>query len=544
MDYLYLEKSVGEIDGKLRKGRLSQISLSGRKLSLTFGKNLHLNAYFSNPNALFLSTEPISRENFPPLSSLKGAYLKEISLPYPDRVVELAFVKLLSPTTFQKLYLILELTGKNANLFLLDQNRKIKFLLRPVLSSVRELSVKDEYQPPPLNKKEFKELPFGRVTPEGIEKSLYKHVLYISPLNAKEIACIYRQIGGDLAKAYETFMEKHSESSKAYIYYKNGKPAYLTTFRYCSLEGLEFKEFSGELPFSSAWEEFFKERVLKGEVEELKEKVVERLKRRREALLKELEGLGDRRELLKEAEEFRRRGELLKFNLGLVGRGSSQLKVKDYESGREVLIPLDPSLSPQENLKKLFKEYRKRLRRAEILKERREEISHELTELDSLIEAVEGLEDLEKLRELLPEISKKSPNKRARSQFKVFTLPSGKKLMVGRSSRENELISLKLSNPWDLWFHAKETPGSHVVLRLKKGEEPTREDLLLAASAAAYFSKAKDSGKAPVDYTEVRRLKKPPKSPEGFVVYSGEKTLWVKADIFEEFLKSPRQGGD
>jgi len=544
MDYLYLEKTVKEVSQKLTKQRLSQVSLEGKKLTLTFNKELHLNAYFSNPNALFLSVASVAAQSFPPLSPLKGAYLKEISLPYPDRVIELTFVKLLSPTEFQKLYLIFELTGKNANLFLLDGERRIKFLLRPVLSSVRELSVKDEYRPPPLDKEPFEELSFGQITPEGIEEGLYKYALYISPLNAREIACIYKEVG-DLKKAYEAFMEKHRKSSVACLYYKNKKPAYLTTFPYCSLEGLEFKKFSGELPYSRAWEELFKERVLRGEVEELKKRVLNRLRKRKEALLKELGELGSREELLREAEKFKRWGELLKFNLHLVKPGLTAVTLTDYETGGEVSIPLEPSLSPQKNLKRLFKEYRKRVKKAQIWEERRREIGEELCEVESLIEVVESLEDAKRLRELLPALCKRGKKGEKSYGFRVFTLPSGKKLIVGRSSRENELISLKLSNPWDLWFHAKETPGSHAVLRLKRGEEPTEEDLLLAASAAAYFSKAKNSGKTPVDYTQVKRLKKPPKSPVGFVIYSGEKTVWVKPEVFEKFLKegkSPAEG--
>jgi len=547
MDYLYLEKTVEELRGELQKRRLSSVSLTGKKLTLTFGKDLHLNAHFSNPNALFLSPEPVSTGSFPPLSPLRGAYLKEVSLPYPDRVVELTFVKLLSPTEFQKFHLILELTGRNANLFLLDGERRIKFLLRPVLSSVRELSVRDEYRPPPLEKKPFEEITFGQVTPEGIERGLYKHALFVSPLNAREIACIYGEVG-DLREAYRLFTEKHGQSTSAFLYYEGGRPAYLTTFPYCSLEGLRFKEFSGELPYSRAWEEFFKERVLRGEAEELKRRVLERLRKRREALLKELGELGSREELLKEAERFKKWGELLKFNLHLVKPGSKELTVRDYGTGEEVVIPLEPSLSPQKNLERLFKEYRKRLKKAEIWEERRREVEEELREVESLTEAVEGLEDAERLKELLPEVSRKGKRERKTRDFRVFTLPSGRKLLVGRSSRENELISLRLSNSWDLWFHAKETPGSHVVLRLKRGEEPTEEDLLLAASAAAYFSRAKSSGKTPVDYTQVKRLKKPPKSPAGFVTYSGERTLWVKPELFEEFLKkggkAPAEGGD
>ncbi|WP_456418961.1 Rqc2 family fibronectin-binding protein [Thermovibrio sp.] len=540
MDYLYIEKTSFEIDRALEKKRISSVYLSEKKLSIGFGK-LYLNCYFGTPNALFLSEKPVATEEFPHLNPIKGAYLKEVSMPYPDRVVELSLVKILSPTQFEKYYLIFELTGKNANLFLLDSNRRVKFLLRPVLSSVREISLKEEYRPPPLDKKPFEELSFGRITPEGIERSLHKYALYISPLNAKEIAEIYRKVG-DLKEAYRLFMERHRKSDSACLYYREGKPAYLTTFPYLSLQGLEFKEFSGEFPFSRAWEEFFRERVLKEEIEAVREKILRRLRKRKEALLKELSQLKDEKELLKEAEEKRRLGELLKVSLQKVKPGATEVELYDYGSGEKISVPLDPSLSPQKNMEAYFKAYRKLKRKAQVAAVRREEIREELVSLDALFELISSVEEIEKLKGLSGELKKGERGGKGLS-LRSFTLPSGRKIVVGRSSRENELISLRLSNPWDLWFHAKGIPGSHVILKLKKGEEPTEEDILLSASAAAYYSKGRYSGKVPVDYTFVKNLRKPPKSPVGFVTYSGERTVWVKPEVFEEVLKPPKEGG-
>ncbi len=540
MDYLYIEKTVSELAGTLEKKRVNSVYLSNKKLSLGFG-NLFLNCYLGNPNALFLSEEPIALEPSSHLNPIKGSYLKGISMPYPDRVVELSFVKILSPTQFEKYSLLLELTGKNANLFLLDRDGKVKFLLRPLLTSVREVEVKGEYSPPPLDKKPFDQLSFGQVTPEGIEKSLHKFALYISPLNAKEIAAIYTKIG-DLEEAYRTFMENHSRSNSAYLYYREGKPLYLTTFPYESLKDLEFKEFKGKLPYSRAWEEFYKEKVLKGEVEALRERILKRLKKKRGVLIKELEEL-EGEELLKEAERSRLFGELLKVNLSSLKPGMESVTLYDYASGREVTVPLDPSLTPFKNMEAYFRAYKKLKRKAEISGLRRREIEEELAGIETLLGLVSSLEEGEKLKDFSREFSKGSKEK-GKFSFKTFTLPSGRKIIVGRSAKENELISLKLSNPWDLWFHAKDTPGSHVILKLKRGEEPSREDLILTASAAAYFSKGRYSGKVPVDYTEVKNLKKPPKTPPGFLTYRGEKTLWVKPDLFEEFLKgeAPREG--
>ncbi|WP_456342469.1 hypothetical protein, partial [Thermovibrio sp.] len=101
MDYLYIEKTSSEIDRALEKKRISSVYLSEKKLSIGFGK-LYLNCYFGTPNALFLSEKPVATEEFPHLNPIKGAYLKEVSMPYPDRVVELSLVKILSPTQFEK----------------------------------------------------------------------------------------------------------------------------------------------------------------------------------------------------------------------------------------------------------------------------------------------------------------------------------------------------------------------------------------------------------------------------------------------------------
>jgi len=535
MDYLYIEKCVSEVDRVLKKRRLSELYLEQERkaLSIKFGE-LYLNAYFGAPNAFFLSKEPIASSPFRRLSSLKGAYFKSATMPYPDRVVEVSLVKLHSPTSFSKLSLVFELTGKNANFFLLSQDRKLLFIMRQVKSSVRELSLKGGYTPPPIEKKPFEELNFGEVTPRGIEKSLYKYALYLSPLNCKEIACLYREVG-ELSRAYELFMEKHRNSDCSYLYYENGRPTYLTTFPYCSLKGLSFKEFCGDLPYSRAWEEFYREGLLKEEVKKLKEKLLSSLRKRREALLKELEELSRSRELLTEAEELKRLGELLKYNLSLVKPGQEEVELFDYERGQRVKVPLEPGLSPLKNVELLFKKYRKLKRKALQAEERVAKLKEEIDSLLVLERAISEVDELEKLKELVEELGRKGEGERF--SLKSFTLPSGKKLIVGRSARENELISLKLSNPWDYWFHAKDIPGSHVILKLSKGEEPTEDELLLAASAAAYFSKGRSSGKLPVDYTRVKNLKKPPKTPRGFVTYSGEKTVWVKPEFFEEFLK-------
>ena len=538
MDYLYIEKLAGELHSHLRKTRLREVLKGEKELSFLFDK-FWLNFYWGNPNALFLGSTPVAKAEFHPFLKLKGSFVKSISLPVTDRVLEFELVKPLPGNRFSRFFLIFELTGKNANLILLNEEREIAFLLRNVESSVRPLAPGDRYRFPPSDKKPFEELQFGKVTPEGVEKKLYKFVAGISPLNSKEIAHLVEELGS-LEEAYKRFMELHKKSQTACLYYQNGKPKFLTTFPYKSLSHLELREFSGFQPYSSAWEEFYRKAVEEKRIAALKERIVSRIEKKIEALKGELRKLSDLEKLKEEAEKWRRWGELLKYNLHLIKPGQREVKVTDFSTGREETVPLDPSLSPKENLNIIFKKYRKALKRLEFAENRLEEIRNELEGAELLKDTViskEKAEDLEVfVQKGIREV--KVPN------FLTFTLPSGKRIFVGRNASENEFLSLKLANPWDIWFHAKEIPGSHVILRLGKGEEPSEEDILLSAAAAAYFSKGRESGKVKVDYTKVKNLKKPPKTHKGFVIYSGEKTISVNPELFRKIAgeRAPKGG--
>ena len=531
MDYLFIEKCIPELAKALKKERISAVYGDGKTFSVKVGKHF-LNVYTGQPNALFLSNYSLSLNPLRNFTPLQGTYIKEASLPVKDRVIELKTVKLSLSGRVQSYYLVLELTGKNANVLLLDENRKVIALLKPFKSSVRPIEVGDEYILPPLDKKEFSQVTFGAATPEGIEKNLHKFLLGLSPLNSKEIAYLFKETG-NLERAYVTFLERHKSSQTPCLYFKDGSPKFMTTFPYKSLEGLERKEFSGDYPFLQCWETFFKEKVETEELQRLKNKILNDLERKERALKRELEELSPPEELKKKAEEKRKLGELLKYSLHLVKPGVDKVKVTDYERGKEVLVPLDPSLSPRENVAEYFKQYRKLLKKAEHFKSRKREIEEEL---ETILILKEVVQKATKKEELEPFLRKKEKEKKEKKRFKVFKLPSGNKIVVGRSSKENELITFRLANKNDLWFHVKNTPGSHVILRLESEKEPSEEDILLSASAAVFFSKAKDSGKVPVDFTEVKNVKKPKGTPTGFVTYSGERTVYVSSEPFKNIF--------
>ncbi|WP_456436461.1 Rqc2 family fibronectin-binding protein [Thermovibrio ammonificans] len=537
MDYLFIEKLSGELNRLLRKGKIREVRVEGNLVSVGVGK-LWLNLYFGNPNAAFVSEEPKAKRGTRKLP-VEGSFIKSVNLPTTDRVLEIELVKLSLSGQPTVSYLVIELTGKNANFFVLNGERRIIYQLKEVKSSVRPLKPGELYQLPPNDKKPFEELKFGEVTPKGVEKKLYKFVAGLSPLNAKEIAHIFKETK-KLTVAYATFMEKHAKSDKSYLYYQNGKPKFMTTFRYGSLEGLPFKEFSGHTPYSDCWRTFFEEAVEERELENLKREILKRLAKREKALREELREYENPEKIEAEALKAKKLGELLKYNLHLVKPGSRKAHVTDYETGETVTVELDPALSPRQNLENYFKKYRKLSRKLQRAKETAQKLKTELLLVSLLKERVEKAENREELL-LLEQPQKEKSSKGL--PIAAYTLPSGRKLLVGKNSSGNELL-LRLASPHDYWFHAREVPGSHVILKVERGKEPSEEELLTAASAAAYFSKGRESGKVKVDFTKVKYVRKPPGTRKGFVTYKNETTVTVTPEKFErEVLKGKAPEG-
>ncbi len=242
-------------------------------------------------------------------------------------------------------------------------------------------------------------------------------------------------------------------------------------------------------------------------------------------------------EKCKNREELRIYGELLKANLYLVKSGDKIARVQNYydENMGYIDIPLDPAISPAANAAKYFKEYKKSYTAEQRLSALTEQDKKDLEYIDSVLDALSRAKTAAELSEIREELAEagylfKNQGKKQRpvaSRPLEFTSPSGFKVMVGKNNRENDLLTLKTAGKTDLWFHTKNIPGSHVIL-FTNGREPTDADLLFAASLAAGHSKAGGSDNVPVDFTEVKFVKKPSGAKPGMVIYTTNRTLFVK----------------
>ena len=263
-------------------------------------------------------------------------------------------------------------------------------------------------------------------------------------------------------------------------------------------------------------------------------KIVSNLIKRSERKLalrrKELEKCKDR-------ESLRLYGELIKANLHTIRSGDSFAEVVNYYDPNlaTVKIPLDVALSPQNNAAKYFKEYKKACTAEQMLSELILQNIDEINYLESVFESLNRADSVSLLDAIREELSitgylrlAKSNTKKNKNSFALQTeeSPSGFKVIIGRNNIQNDYITTKLSAKHDLWFHTKNIPGSHVVIETG-GKEVPAADIVFAANLAAKYSKAANSSKVPVDYTQIKNVKKPTGAKPGMVIYKTNSTILV-----------------
>lgn len=240
------------------------------------------------------------------------------------------------------------------------------------------------------------------------------------------------------------------------------------------------------------------------------------------------------------AEEYQKLGELLTAHMHMVKTGDESVTVVDYydPDQSEMTIELNPNKSPSENAQSYFQTYAKLKKSKEVVQIEIQKAEDEILYFDRLIQQVETAreEDIEEIREELREQGylKKKPatkgnrkNKPQKPKPESFESTDGTLIYVGRNNKQNEYLTNRMANKMDIWLHAKDIPGSHVVIR---DEDPSEDTLFEAAQLAANFSKSSRSSSVPVDYTRIRHVKKPSGAKPGFVTYDQQQTLFVTPD--------------
>ena len=237
--------------------------------------------------------------------------------------------------------------------------------------------------------------------------------------------------------------------------------------------------------------------------------------------------------------KFKINGELIQANLYQLKKGDTVLKTTNYYDNTDIEIVLDPKKSPIENMEKYFTKFKKLRKSIPHIEDQINLAKDELHYFDLLLHQIENatLKDIEEIKDELEDkkyIKKKTTKKKRNKtpNYDTYIDQDGIEIVVGKNNIQNQYITHKLAKHNDVWFHTKDTTGSHVVVR---SPFPLSETTIRTASQlAAYYSKARHSSSVPVDYVEVRHLKKVPGHIGSFVTYKNNKTMYIDPDI--EFI--------
>ncbi len=257
-------------------------------------------------------------------------------------------------------------------------------------------------------------------------------------------------------------------------------------------------------------------------------RAIKRLERRLVNVRKDFEQAAD-------FETYKHLGELLQINYGKIKKGMDNINVEDiYDaSAKEVAIKLDPALSPADNADAYFRRYRKGRDGHDLLARRIEITEAELVYLRTILADLEQNFDgaRERYREDLTALMPREAIKRdalPRLPYREHTLSTGLRIYIGRDGADNDRTTFEFAKPHELWFHAQQCPGSHVVIKHpNKSFQPSKAEIEETAAIAAFHSKARNDSLVPVIYTERRYVRKPRKAKPGLVTVEREKSIMV-----------------
>lgn len=476
---------------------------------------------------------------------LSSAKLISVTQPALERIVVLTFSSANEMGDIVEIRLITELLGNKTNIILVGSDGKIIDSLRRSDPEKNERMIlpgalyqlperKEKLDPLCVSPEKLSEYAGG----EGAysEKSLLDSIDGFSPLICREVVSRAEKCGS-LVSALKSVTDGLKENGTPLLLCKDGAPF---DFSYTDITqyGNEFEK-KIYPDYSSLLNAFYSEREnaarikhAAGDIIKLVNNLKSRTERKLAIRLCDLKKCENR-------EKLRIYGELLKANLYRIKAGSAFFEAENYYDNMNIVkIPLDPALSPQKNAAKYFKDYKKTYTAEQKLTALTEKDREEIVYFDSVLDSISRSESISDITEIRDELAdagyiKRPSQKRSKQsvalKFKEYTSTEGYKILVGRNNRENDYLTTVLAGKNDLWFHTKNIPGSHVIV-FSGGAEVSEDTVVKAAKLAAENSKGAGSSNVPVDYTQIKYIKKPSGAKPGMVIYKTNKTVYVTPD--------------
>lgn len=565
---------VKEMNDKLLGGRLYKIAQPEEdELFITIKNNkeqyrLLLSASASLPLVYILQDNkpsPLTAPNFCMLlrKHISNGRIVAVTQPGLERIIRFEIEHLDDMGDLCRKFLIVELMGKHSNIIFCDENDVIIDSIKHIpayVSSVREVlpgrsyfipNTSGKHNPLTVSRDEF--ISIMSEKPMPVQKALYSAFTGISPVSAEEIC--HRASADDTVSAgsmteaeaahlYGTFhniMEDISFGSFApCIIYNADEPVEfsaipLTMYSDDSGSGLRIEHSTSIsevlISFYEKKNNITRIRQRSADLRQIVNTALERNNKKYDLQLKQLADTEKR-------EKYRIYGELINAYGYDIPEGAKSFEALNYYTNEMITIPLQEDLTARENSVKYFERYNKLKRTYEALSKLTVETKEEIEHLESISNALDiavSYDDLVQLKEEMIEYGyihrKGSRNKKEKITSRPFHYISsdGFHMYVGKNNYQNEELTFKLATGNDWWFHAKNIPGSHVIVKTENKELPdnTFEE---AARLAAHYSKGSKQEKVDVDYIQKKHIKKPAASKPGFVIYHTNYSMTIDND--------------
>ncbi|HEO4344526.1 TPA: NFACT family protein [Streptococcus agalactiae] len=534
-DGFFLHHLTNELQEQIEKGRIQKVNQPfDHELVLTIRNNrrnykLLLSAHpvfgrIQTTEANFQNPQDPNTFTMIMRKYLQGAVIETIQQIENDRILEIVVSNKNEIGDHIKATLVVEIMGKHSNIILIDKNEhKIIESIKHVgfsQNSYRTILPGSTYIAPPKT---------NTINPFDISDQTLFELLQTNDLSPKNLQQLFQGLGRDTALELSHCLKDNKLNDFRQFFSREYYPS------------LTEKSFSA-VQFSSSHETFqslgqlldyyYQEKAEKDRIAQQASDLIHRVQSELEKNIKKLAKQQDELLATENAEEFRQKGELLTTYLSMVPNNQDIVVLDNYYTNQTIEISLDRALTPNQNAQRYFKKYQKLKEAVKHLKGIISDTENTITYLESVETSLNhaSMEDINDIREELVEtgfIKRRAHDKQhKRKKPEQYLASDGKTIiMVGRNNLQNDELTFKMARKGELWFHAKDIPGSHVLIR--DNLNPSDEVKTDAAELAAYYSKARLSNLVQVDMIEAKKLNKPSGTKPGFVTYTGQKTLRV-----------------
>ncbi|MGN0942884.1 MULTISPECIES: Rqc2 family fibronectin-binding protein [Fusobacterium] len=533
IDGISLNKIKDELKENLLGKKINKITKNTEvSLSIYFGKTeLIFSCNPSFPICYIADSKESVLENTAGLAAnmkkhLLNAMLTDIQQLRFDRILCFKFAKINELGEIKNYSIYFEIMGKYSNFIFADENDKIIDLLKRFSleeNRLRALFPGLKYEQPIIEEKisplNITEDEFNKFKNEN---SLLKNIEGLGKLTVQNIT------------DFNSFIQLLNAQSQPKIFLNKGRIVFGSVLNILP-KGKEYDDVLSFKSFREAINFYINSENLSSSFDTLKTQLLDNINKKVKKNMRILSLLEEEALEKQDFIKYKEQGDILAASIYTLKRGMTSLTTYDFYNNREISIPLDPQITPQENLEKLYKKYNKLKRGMEANKRRFIEINEELNYLNSIKLFIDNSSNTDNLKLIQEELisqgyiklqQKKGNRKKQIKEIGYGVLEfEGFKILYGRNNIENDNLTFKVASKEDIWLHSKNIPGSHVII---KANEITEEMLLKGAEVAAYFSKSSTGDKISVDYTKKRYINKPKGSKPGFVTYENEKNILIE----------------